>query len=331
MHHPEAWQESLSDQQRSDIEMSYSMEADSSIAQAKQAYADKAFERSAAAFTAAIDFLERDTSGATRDYEPHLLYSNRCACYLQLGNHELALRDAKKSVALRPDFAKGYSRLAQCYEALKSSDEALKAYERVMELDRTNTDVFKRMNALRQKDRTTSRTSSSNSSSTGNSSRSSTSSASNMAGSIGSSMRDLLSSFIQSALLLVNRLTGFYGGLNHEFRRNFGIGCAVLLLYIIYCRFFSYSSYDSYVGYGGYGGHSGGQSWTMWIAIVAAAYYVPPHLPQLGTLAQPFFGMTFSSFVYFLSLLTRGGGGYRGGFMGPGMRFGSPHGRRRHF
>ena len=302
--------------------MPYSVEVDSSIAQAKQAYGDREYERSTSSFAKAIELIEKDTSGATVDYDLHVLYSNRCACNLQLGRHELALRDAKRSVELRADFAKGHSRLGQCYEALGNNVEALKAYERVVALDRTNTDAFKRMNSLRQRDRATNNRDGSRSSASGSNSS--------------SSGMSIVSSLIQKALLLVNRLIGFYSGLNHEFRRNFGIGCALLLAYVAYCRLFTHNTYDyAYDGYGGYGGgYGGGLSWTAWIAIVAAAYYVPPHIPQLGGMAQPFFGMSFSSFVYFLSMLTRGGGGGYGGggFFGPGRGgFGSPYRRRRYY
>lgn len=45
-------------------------------------------------------------------------YSNRSACFMMLNNHQAALDDARKSVALDPTFSKGYVRVLKCGLAL---------------------------------------------------------------------------------------------------------------------------------------------------------------------------------------------------------------------
>lgn len=65
------------------------------------------------------------------DPNQHLCYSNRSAAYLKLGNSaEQALADAEKCVALAPDWAKGYSRLAAALQELKRWQDAVDACQR---------------------------------------------------------------------------------------------------------------------------------------------------------------------------------------------------------
>mmetsp|Transcript_13589 Transcript_13589/g.25133 ORF Transcript_13589/g.25133 Transcript_13589/m.25133 type:complete len:432 (-) Transcript_13589:184-1479(-) len=57
--------------------------------------------------------------------EEALLYSNRALCYHRLDLNEDALEDARRCVALRPDFYKGYLRGAKALQALSQFEEAL--------------------------------------------------------------------------------------------------------------------------------------------------------------------------------------------------------------
>jgi len=54
-----------------------------------------------------------------------LLCSNRALCLQKLGRHEEALEDARRCVALRPDFFKGYLRGALSLRSLGRPEEAL--------------------------------------------------------------------------------------------------------------------------------------------------------------------------------------------------------------
>jgi hypothetical protein len=129
------------------------------------------------------------------------------------------------------------------------------------------------------------------------------------------------------------------------------IQCGVLVLFL-YFMFFrpGYSGYDSGYGYGsgygsgygyggygggygGYGGYGGGMSWTTWGLIMVAAYKVPPMLPDLlgEQYARPFFGMSWTTFMWLLNMFSRNTGrmGGIGGYGGYGGMPGGMFGQRR--
>jgi len=69
----------------------------------------------------------------------HIFYSNRSACYANLEQFSKACADARRCIELRPDFAKGYSRLG--FALFKSGflHDAMSAYERGLAVDRRTT------------------------------------------------------------------------------------------------------------------------------------------------------------------------------------------------
>lgn len=79
-------------------------------------------------FSAAIDIDSRN----------HVLFSNRSACHASLKDWPAALKDAQECVALKDDWAKGYSRLGRAYFGLEDFSSAVKAYSKGLSLDPSN-------------------------------------------------------------------------------------------------------------------------------------------------------------------------------------------------
>ncbi|XP_014665987.1 PREDICTED: tetratricopeptide repeat protein 1-like isoform X1 [Priapulus caudatus] len=67
-----------------------------------------------------------------------IMYSNRAATRLRLGQKEEAILDCSKAVELNPNYLKAVLRRAQTYELLEKLDEALEDYQKVVNLDPTN-------------------------------------------------------------------------------------------------------------------------------------------------------------------------------------------------
>ncbi|OQR88005.1 hypothetical protein ACHHYP_07713 [Achlya hypogyna] len=70
-----------------------------------------------------------------------IFYSNRSGAYLKLNRGADAIADAKKCVELRPEWAKGYSRLGTAYYYTKQYVEAKAAYERGLAKAPTDTNL----------------------------------------------------------------------------------------------------------------------------------------------------------------------------------------------
>lgn len=68
----------------------------------------------------------------------HIYLSNRAAAYTHLKDYEKAAEDCSAAIALKPDFAKAYSRLASAQLNMNLLDEAEKSAQRALQLDATN-------------------------------------------------------------------------------------------------------------------------------------------------------------------------------------------------
>lgn len=56
------------------------------------------------------DAIENYTKAINADGTNHVYYSNRSAAYLKKGDGNNALEDAVSTIAINPEFSKGYSR-----------------------------------------------------------------------------------------------------------------------------------------------------------------------------------------------------------------------------
>lgn len=68
----------------------------------------------------------------------HVLFSNRSAAYASLKNFEAALEDATKTVEIKPEWPKGYSRLGAAHYGLGDHDASMGAYNKGLEIDPSN-------------------------------------------------------------------------------------------------------------------------------------------------------------------------------------------------
>jgi len=99
--------------------------ADEHKAKGNAAFKENKFPEAVLHFSNAIELDEKN----------HVLYSNRSAAYASMNRWMEALEDAKTCTTLKPDWAKGYSRLGAAFEGVHSFDDAIAAYEKGLRID----------------------------------------------------------------------------------------------------------------------------------------------------------------------------------------------------
>ena len=97
-------------------------------AKANAAFGEKSFDKAVQLFTAAI----------AADGTNHILFSNRSGAHLALGSAAAAAADARRCVALAPEWSKGYSRLGAAAAAAKDWPAAISAYALAVAKEPTN-------------------------------------------------------------------------------------------------------------------------------------------------------------------------------------------------
>ncbi|KAF7090206.1 hypothetical protein CFC21_092997, partial [Triticum aestivum] len=102
--------------------------ADEAKAKGNAAFSAGRFEEAAGHFSDAIALAPAN----------HVLYSNRSAALASIHRYSDALADAEKTVELKPDWAKGYSRLGAAHLGLGDAASAAAAYEKGLALDPSN-------------------------------------------------------------------------------------------------------------------------------------------------------------------------------------------------
>lgn len=72
----------------------------------------------------------------------HVLFSNRSACYFNLGRFDKAVADAERCIALNPGWSKGYWRLAAALVQLRRFPEANRLLDQGLSIDPTNKELL---------------------------------------------------------------------------------------------------------------------------------------------------------------------------------------------
>ena len=90
------------------------------------------YSRAIDCYTKAIDLDKSD----------HILFSNRSACHLKLGNHKAALDDALVCTQRAPLWPKGYSRLGDALYAMDRKFSALRWFKNGLRMDPANTHLL---------------------------------------------------------------------------------------------------------------------------------------------------------------------------------------------
>ena len=86
--------------------------------------------------------LDCYTKAIEIDPNDPILYSNRSAMHLNLGEYDQSINDAEKAISLKPDYAKAYLRKGKALEGQQRLQEALDTYKLGLEKDKTNAQLL---------------------------------------------------------------------------------------------------------------------------------------------------------------------------------------------
>lgn len=106
-----------------------------------KAYAEKDYDEAIRLYTEAIAL---DPAG-------HVYFSNRAAVHFAKGDHALAVEDARECLKRKPDFVKGYYRLALAQIEMGELDEAEKTLRGGLQVDGKSADLNRQLRLVRAK------------------------------------------------------------------------------------------------------------------------------------------------------------------------------------
>ncbi|CAG8568070.1 8265_t:CDS:10, partial [Acaulospora morrowiae] len=118
--------------------ISGNMSAEEFKAQGNAAFSAKEYVKAIELFTKAIEV----------DPSNHVLYSNRSASYASLKQYDKALEDANRTIELKKDWPKGYSRKGAALHGLGRREEARATYQEGLKCDPNNAQLKKALEEI---------------------------------------------------------------------------------------------------------------------------------------------------------------------------------------
>jgi stress-induced-phosphoprotein 1 len=100
-------------------------------ARGNKAFAEKRYDQAISLYTDALDL----------DDTNHTIYSNRSGAYCATQRYRQAEADARKAIALKPDWPRGYTRLGAALEGQEDWAGAIDAYTTALGLDPSNENI----------------------------------------------------------------------------------------------------------------------------------------------------------------------------------------------
>lgn len=122
------------------------MAADQAKDRGNRAFAAGSYANAVSEFSEAIALHARSGEG-----QAHVYFSNRSAAHLKLGDGAAALADAEQCVALRRDWAKGYSRKGAALYHLGRFADASRAYKDGLALEASNAALLDGLRSVEQR------------------------------------------------------------------------------------------------------------------------------------------------------------------------------------
>ena len=86
--------------------------------------------------------------GLKIDQYNEVFWSNRSAAYCSLKEYEKALEDAEQAIALKPGWAKAYTRKAAALHGLQRYEESIEAYKKGLEIDPNSVQLQKALETV---------------------------------------------------------------------------------------------------------------------------------------------------------------------------------------
>ncbi|NMG21846.1 tetratricopeptide repeat protein [Brasilonema bromeliae] len=111
----------------------------------------KLFSQAVTLFQKALKAAEEDrVDGEEEQQELAYIYNGLGYAYFAQEQYDIAIRQYKEALKIKPDYVVGLNNLGHAYERKKLNAQALQAYEEALKLQPTNTTAKRRSDSLRR-------------------------------------------------------------------------------------------------------------------------------------------------------------------------------------